>query len=112
MDPERLAAVFGDDRDAIREILEMALHSMHELIGRAREAVASDDHAAASAAIHELKGMSANIGADELAKAATSAESALAEPAEIPSSLIEPLASAYERFAAAAKNLKERLLGD
>lgn len=110
LDPGRLVSVFGDDTNAIREILAMAVDSLKELAASLGASLDTDDVATAKASIHEIKGVSANVGAEELAAAAVALETELSRAHRAPvADLLAPIERAYERFATEARTLIDRL---
>jgi HPt (histidine-containing phosphotransfer) domain-containing protein len=109
LDPERLAAVFGDDREGIHEVLVMAIDSLRALIASVRTSLERGELVSAKAAAHEIKGVSGNVGALALASAALALEQQLSSSTTRPAAeLVAPLADAYDRFAAEARAILDR----
>lgn len=101
---DRLIALFGADRAAIAEILEMALDALKTLVGRIQAELSSAHFNDAHALAHEMKGVCANIGAEELANLAADIQTRLAAPrGEGLETLASSLPLAYDRFAREAK---------
>ncbi len=68
---ERLEDLFGNDRERTLGFLDEALPKLQVVADRLRNAVTNDERRAAA---HELKGAAANLGAEELAKAASTGQ--------------------------------------
>jgi len=104
LDASRLVEVFGDDRKAIREILQLAVDSIEDLLGQVEAALGRGDRFGACAAVHEVKGVSANVGAEALANSAAALEPALSnEAVPLSAELVAPLRQAYGLFATEAR---------
>lgn len=104
LDASRLVEVFGDDRKAIREILELAIDSLRDLLEQVEAALGTGDRFAASAGLHEVKGVSANVGAEQLANSAAALETTLStESVPLSAELVTPLVQAYGDFATEAR---------
>jgi HPt (histidine-containing phosphotransfer) domain-containing protein len=102
-----LRSVYGPAPGELQDVLREAVHASETLLDRLQIFCERGNAEAANAA-HELKGMSKTIGAEELGALAEQAE----ELAQLGSwmelaELMEELRTAFERFAEAAKNLRE-----
>ncbi|TLS68576.1 response regulator [Mariprofundus erugo] len=65
---DQMRDLFGDDNEAIREILQLFESSMQRIVNGGMAAALRDHHGEALYALaHELKGAAANIGADAIA---------------------------------------------
>ena len=98
---QRLADLLGDDRLGIAEILEIGLGSIAELTAQLRSALAKDMWEDAKAAAHELKGVCANIGAEELSEIGARFQSTLSRSSPRASTSlkdVDGLNAALERF--------------
>src|SRR5579863_1350176 len=77
LNPQRLADLFGDDREAICEVLGLAIDNVAHLARRLVVLLSAGDRAEAASVAHEIKGVCANIGAEELAALAAGLQAAL-----------------------------------
>jgi len=106
LNPDRLVELLGTDRVSISEILELAIVSLKTLVERLRIELAAGRSNDAHALAHEIKGVCANIGAEELATISADLQTKLAtDPREPIDGWAASLAGAYDRFASEAKAL-------
>lgn len=103
---QRLTDLLGNDRLGIAEILEIGLDSVGDLTAQLRTALANNMWEDAKNAAHELKGVCANIGAEELADIGARFQALLSRAA--PRAVanlrdVDGLNAAYERFCHDAK---------
>jgi HPt (histidine-containing phosphotransfer) domain-containing protein len=76
-DASRLIELLGNDRGAMLDVLHTAFESLQEMIKRLAIELAAGNRPTSLAGSHELKGVSANVGADELAALASALETRL-----------------------------------
>ncbi len=106
LNPDRLVELLGTDRVSISEILELAIVSLKTLVERLRIELAAGRSNDAHALAHEIKGVCANIGAEELTTIAADLQTKLATgPREPIDGWAASLAGAYDRFASEARAL-------
>jgi HPt (histidine-containing phosphotransfer) domain-containing protein len=65
-EPARLVEVFDGDPTAINEVIEETLSLMRDIIARLSSETGADARSRCTALIHELKGLSGNVGAQEM----------------------------------------------
>jgi len=65
-DPGRLTEIFDLDSAAIREVLDEAVSSLLELHSKLTGQLLARNREASIALVHEMAGVSGNVGADEL----------------------------------------------
>ncbi|MBC5825147.1 MAG: Hpt domain-containing protein [Candidatus Eremiobacteraeota bacterium] len=103
-DPSRLMEIFACDAAAVREVLDEAITSMRDLVDEMKSASNEGKLETWTSTVHELKGLSATVGAGEMYELIQQLEGGLRDrPAIIESPCVENLAHAYDRFAAAAR---------
>lgn len=68
--PGRLKEVLGDDRELLRLLLRSFLEDNRDAVGRIQALLSADRITEAEHAIHALKGVASNLGAERLAGAA------------------------------------------
>lgn len=106
LNADRLSALFGTDRASIAEILELAIDSLKTLVERFGIELSAGRTNDAHALAHEIKGVCANIGAEELAAIAADLQARLGKrPREPMGGWAASLPAAYDRFALEAKAL-------
>lgn len=104
LNAERLTGLFGNDRASIAEILDLAIDSLKTLVERLQVELSAGRASDAHALAHEIKGVCANIGAEELAAIAADLQAKLAKgPREPVDGWGSNLPPAYDRFAFEAK---------
>ncbi len=64
-DPSRLIDIFDDDATAIREVIDETIVLMRDILAKLM-AETGDGRLRCTALIHELKGLSGNVGAEEI----------------------------------------------
>jgi HPt (histidine-containing phosphotransfer) domain-containing protein len=103
---QRLVDLVGSDYAFISEVLDLAVDSLRVLVQNIERDLAQGNLTAAGAAAHEMKGICANIGADEMAVIATRLQDALrADQAAVRTELAASLPAAYDRFVEQARGL-------
>ncbi len=105
LDLQVLAALFGDDRDALAELIVNAARRSNELVAEIA-AVSPADDATVPWLAHELKGLAGNVGARSVASIAGQLESmAKAQTAPGLDETVDHLRAAVDDFATAAEAL-------
>ncbi len=106
LNPDRLVELLGTDRVSISEILELAIGALKTLVERLRIELSAGRSNDAHALAHEIKGVCANIGAEELATIAADLQAKLATDSHEPiDSWAASLPEAYDRFVFEAEAL-------
>jgi HPt (histidine-containing phosphotransfer) domain-containing protein len=104
LNPQRLADLFGDDREAMCEVLGLAIDNVAQLARQLTVLLSAGDRVEAATVAHEIKGVCANIGAEELAALAAGLQTAL-QRSSVDQIGAGSLLEAYERFVASAKTM-------
>lgn len=95
----RLTELFPNDYDSVIDLLEAAVSSLEELREGLLEALPAANWQAGLALSHELKGVSSNIGAEELAALGDALEAELRTSHAVDASKYVPmLNSAHQQF--------------
>lgn len=98
-DPSRLTELLQDDYGSLVDILQSAFGSLREIIKRLSKELPAGNLPASLALSHELKGVSSNIGADELAALSGALETKLRNAqSDSPADYMPALDGAYDRF--------------
>ncbi len=107
---ETLRGLFGDDDDAIREILETYVDDLTKNAEALGEALAARDRRRAGRVAHSMKGASANVGAGGFARACEALERRSADaPWEELDALTAALSLDARRLAAHVRGVVDRL---
>ncbi len=102
IDRERLDDLFGNDNEAIRDVLQLAVTSLGETLRRLEESAGAD----ALGLLHDMKGAAANVGASELSESAKLVEAAYKNGASPAPEYIDRLREAYARFSDAVAKIE------
>lgn len=100
-DPARLIDIFDGNGKAIREVIEETLSTMRNIIAGLSAEIGADARAKCTALIHELKGLSGNVGAQEMYVLSKDIEARLRDSShELNRQWFAELARPYDRFVA------------
>ncbi len=76
LDLERLREIYEDDREGIRDLLDLAIQTTQTHLDAVSAAIESHDAPGIRYAAHAIKGASSNVGAGEMARLAAALEHA------------------------------------
>lgn len=96
-DREQLAAATGDDAALMREILDIFVANLDDLLARMERAADAGDLSGLSAIAHELKGSAGNVGARQLTQLAAQVEAA-ARTGKLDAEALQALPQARDVF--------------
>ena len=103
VDVDRLLLLCDNNRAEAHELLQMAVQSVRTLLDDIAAAQQRDDVAATKHALHDLRGITGNVGASELAKLSETLDDRVRSGGAISASDLPDLHAALERLGKVAR---------
>jgi HPt (histidine-containing phosphotransfer) domain-containing protein len=103
-EPSQIRELLQDDPEAQADVLLAAFRNLKEIVEQLSVALIAGNLSAAIALSHELRGVSSNIGAEELASLGRELDTALRSSQSVATvGYTHSLDAAYDRFLAQAR---------